>query len=443
MTDPPHQTTQVDGRTRHWRIAYGLTGLVLTALALFEVLKHGTGVWQLMVFALAPDLAFLVDARRMKQRGQMGPWAVRVYNATHHFTGPAVLGLLLVWVSTAWLVAALAWGAHIAVDRSLGFGLRDKNGSVRPIRPERHPVRWTIAGVVTVALAGGAVFEALASRSDPGRYPPPGRMVMVGGHRFHMDCIGSGGPTVVMEAGLGESSLTWSLVQPRLASTRVCSYDRAGYGWNDAGPLPRSPGREAVELHELLQAAGERPPYVLVAHSLGANVTRLFVSRYRNDVAGVVLVEPSDEVAMIRAGTPYLPIFQFGLFSFLGRIGVVRLFGSSLIPAFAEPTPAAMDRLPLLYGPRAMDTAAAELRASVDGARSVAAVTSAGAWGSLPLIVVIARQGGDPAEGKRLAALSTIGEAIVANGSGHYVQVDRPDVVIASIRRVLVLARER
>jgi pimeloyl-ACP methyl ester carboxylesterase len=182
---------------------------------------------------------------------------------------------------------------------------------------------------------------------------------------------------------------------------------------------------------------------VLVAHSLGANVTRQFVGRYRNDVAGVVLVEPSDEVAMIRAGTPYLPIFQFGLFSFLGRVGVVRLLGSSLIPAFAEPTPAAMDRLPLLYAPRAMDTAAAELRVSVDGARSVATVTSPGAWGSLPLIVVIAGEGGDPAEGKRLAALSTIGEAIVAPGSGHYVQVDRPDNVISSIRQVLALARER
>lgn len=113
-------------------------------------------------------------------------------------------------------------------------------------------------------------------------------------------------------------------------------------------------------------------------------MTRLFVSQCRNDVAAVVLVEPSDEVVMVRAGTPYIPIAQFGFFSFLGRIGVVRLLGSQLIPAFAEPTPAAMDRLPLLYGARAMDTAAAELRASVAGARSVAAVTSPGARGEPP-----------------------------------------------------------
>ena len=349
----------------------------------------------------------------------------------------------MAWVSAARLVAALAWGAHIAVERSLGSGLRDRDGSVRPIRYERHPVRWTIAGLVTVALAGGAVFEGLASRSDTERYPPPGRLLTIGGHRSHLDCTGSGEPTVVMEAGLGESSLTWSLVQPRLATSRVCSYDRAGYGWSDPGPLPRFPGREAAELHRLLQVAGERPPFVLVAHSLGANVTRLFVDRYRDDVAGVVLVEPSDEVAIVYAGTPYVPIFQFGLFSFLGRVGVVRLFGSSLIPALAQPTPAAMERLPLMYGPRTMDTAAAELRVSVHGARSVEAVTSPGAWGSLPLIVVIAGTGGDPAEGKRLAALSTIGETIVAQESGHYVQVDRPEVVLASIRRVLALAGER
>ena len=72
----------VDGRIRRRRIAYAGTGLVLAASALFEVVKHGTGVWQLVVFGLAPDLAFLVGARRMKQRGRLSPWAVRLYNAT-------------------------------------------------------------------------------------------------------------------------------------------------------------------------------------------------------------------------------------------------------------------------------------------------------------------------------------------------------------------------
>lgn len=189
----------------------------------------------------------LVLLNRYSSSSTINPWGVRLYNATQRFAGPAVLSLLTVWVSTAWLVAALAWAAHIAVDRSLGFGLRDMNGSVRPARPERHPLRWTIAGVVAVAIASGAIYEALASRSDPERYPPPGELVTVGGRGFHLDCVGSVGPTVVMEAGLGESSLTWSLVQPCLAPTRVCSYDRAGYEWSDPGPLPRSPDREDAE----------------------------------------------------------------------------------------------------------------------------------------------------------------------------------------------------
>jgi pimeloyl-ACP methyl ester carboxylesterase len=118
--------------------------------------------------------------------------------------------------------------------------------------------------------------------------------VSVGHHRLHIRCDGDGGPPVVFDAALGGSSLSWSLVQPAVARlTRTCSYDRAGFGWSDAGPLPRTASRLADELHELLRGAAVLPPYVLVGHSYGGLVMRLYAARHPNDVAGLVLIEPA------------------------------------------------------------------------------------------------------------------------------------------------------
>ena len=100
--------------------------------------------------------------------------------------------------------------------------------------------------------------------------PAPGRLVDIGGMRLHLSCAGEGGPTVVLEAALGASSISWSLVQPGLARlTRVCSYDRAGFGWSDRGPMPRTARRIASELHTLLERARVPAPYLLVGHSFG------------------------------------------------------------------------------------------------------------------------------------------------------------------------------
>lgn len=126
------------------------------------------------------------------------------------------------------------------------------------------------------------------------RHPPPGQLVDLGTHRLHLTCAGQGAPSVIFDAALGGSSLSWSLVQPAVARyTRACVYDRAGFGWSDAGPLPRTAGRIANELHALLQRANVPPPYLLVGHSFGGLVTRLFTIAHRHDVAGLVLIEPA------------------------------------------------------------------------------------------------------------------------------------------------------
>jgi pimeloyl-ACP methyl ester carboxylesterase len=424
------------------RAAHGVVGLALAAWAFVSVVGRGEGLWHIVAFAFAPDLPLLIGGGR--EKGRIGRWAVRPYNVTHRFVGPVVLAVISLGLGAAWLTGALAWAAHIALDRSLGFGLRAPDGSIRP-EPAARPVVRVLVGLAAVAVVSGGAYEAVGARSDPDRYPAPGRLVSVGAERFHLHCLGSGGPTVVMEAGLGESSLTWSLVQPEIAATtRVCSYDRAGYGWSELGPLPRTAGREAAELNELLATAGESGPYVLVAHSLGANVTRLFLGRFPDEVVGVVLVEPTDPEAVIAVGTPFIPIAQYRLSSILGRLGVVRLFGESLVPLSVgtDPPDSVIENAAVVYGPQSLSTAVEELRTSVDDARDVVAGTTPGAWDSLPLGVVIAGSGGDPAFGRKLAALSDAGALLVAQASGHYVQYDQPQIVVDAVLEVVASARQ-
>src|SRR5438067_13079709 len=150
-----------------------------------------------------------------------------------------------------------------------------------------------VLGLLVVLGLTGAIYESVAEAADMRAYPPPGRMIDVGGYRLHINCVGTGSPTVVIEAGWGDSSGAWSSwVQPGVArTTRVCTYDRAGMGYSEPGPLPRTAERFAEELHALLSNAGESGPYVLVGHSLGGLPVRVFVSTYAANVAGVVLIE--------------------------------------------------------------------------------------------------------------------------------------------------------
>src|SRR5918993_4763941 len=159
--------------------------------------------------------------------------------------------------------------------------------------------RWTkrvlvgIAGLVLVLLLAGVVFQFVVTRIDERRYPAPGELVDVSGYSLHLNCTGEAGgaPTVVMDSGLGGTVLDWQRVQPELAkSTRVCTYDRAGMGWSDPGPQPRTSRQIVSELHTLLGNAGIEGPYVLVGHSFGGVNMQLYASRHPDEVAGMVVV---------------------------------------------------------------------------------------------------------------------------------------------------------
>ena len=139
--------------------------------------------------------------------------------------------------------------------------------------------------------------------------PPPGKLVDVGGWRLHLNCAGKSegkAPTVVMEAGSGDFSVDWGLAQPEVARfARACSYDRAGAGWSELGPRPRTWRQIAYELRTALQKAGEKGPYVLVGHSLGGLLVRVYASAYPQEVAGMVLVDSAHEdTALLMNGNP-------------------------------------------------------------------------------------------------------------------------------------------
>lgn len=123
-------------------------------------------------------------------------------------------------------------------------------------------------------------------------YTRPGQLVEADGTRLNVYCTGSGSPAVVFDSGWEDWAPVWTIVQPQVAGwTRACSYDRAGAGFSDRGPLPRTSVRIADELHSALHQARIRGPYILVGNAFGGDNVRTFAERYTSEVAGLVLVE--------------------------------------------------------------------------------------------------------------------------------------------------------
>ena len=157
----------------------------------------------------------------------------------------------------------------------------------------------TLIGLLLVAVCvaiTGALYETIGRWRDTRRFHERGHLMQAGSIRMNIDCSGEGSPTVMLESGLGGPSVDWLMVQPEVAKfARVCSYDRAGYGWSDSGPKPRTSLQIAYELKRLLQAAGQQGPYVLVGHSMGGYDIRVYTGQYPTDVVGMVLVDASHE----------------------------------------------------------------------------------------------------------------------------------------------------
>lgn len=149
---------------------------------------------------------------------------------------------------------------------------------------------------IPLFIAGGFFYQTIATTFEQHAYPPPGELVDLGGYKLHMQVMGDGEYTVVLDSGMACFSLGWMLVQPEIAKfARVLSYDRAGYGWSDESPLPRTSRNIVSELHHMLKIAKVPPPYILVGHSFGGVNMRLYAATYPDEVAGIILVDSAHE----------------------------------------------------------------------------------------------------------------------------------------------------
>lgn len=150
--------------------------------------------------------------------------------------------------------------------------------------------------LIVALLLSGTAYQFISAKRDKSAFPCPGTMVDIGGYRLHFQSMGSGGPTVILDSGLGGSGLSWFLVQPEIAKfAQVVSYDRAGMGWSDPSPLPRTSQQIVEELHTLLTNANIPKPYILIGHSFGGNNVQLYAATYPDEVLGIVLVDSAHE----------------------------------------------------------------------------------------------------------------------------------------------------
>lgn len=333
-----------------------------------------------------------------------------------------------------------------------------------PIK-NRSVLRWlgySFGGFIVLILllaTIGATYESIESSRDLRLNPPPGLLVDVGGHKMHLDCGGQGTPTVLLESGLSNDWLVWFRVQPAISKlTRVCSYDRAGLGFSDPRPDQQSDSRNiAHNLHTLLANSGVDPPYVLVGHSIGGIHIRVFQNLYPADVVGMVLVDSGHPDQEKRVPPEMRKLqsrlyFEWKLWGLAVPLGLPRLRG---VCGGGPLEIRAMQRTVECRW-QAVKASEAEEKAS-DASADEGRHT--GSLGSMPLVVLSrdpekgAAPGLVPPELSRrfedqwvemqeeLVRLSTNGSRVVATESTHYVQLDRPDLVIAAIRKVVDEAR--
>ena len=316
------------------------------------------------------------------------------------------------------------------------------------------------AALLLISLGGLLTAFAAAAPDDPAPPPAPGKLVDIGGRRLHLHCTGSGSPAVIVENGSSGFSIDFALVQPEIAKfTKICTYDRAGHAWSEAGPARWTVEQTIDDLHLLLRKAGIKPPYVLVGASLGGIYTRAYQRRYPDEVVGLVLDDPtSDE------GLGYRVDGKDKLIHEMSAQDMRKNFEPLLRKGWRQEAPAAVeephDRLPKeLQG--AWLWAARKFVADNDVYQ---ALISAESWrqefialrnerlrqkhslGDLPLIVLGRKQSDWEKRQQHLAELkelSSAGKLVIAKDSGHEIHLYRPELVVQAIKEVVTTIRDK
>ncbi len=314
-------------------------------------------------------------------------------------------------------------------------------------------------------------------------YAPPGKLVDVGGYRLHLNCTGKTEPTIVLIPGGGDFSFDWGLVQPKLSViARVCSYDRPGFAWSDPGPTPRTMKQEAYELHTLLNAAQLKPPYVLVGHSLGGLIARVYAEQYPTEVAGIALVDPTHEdttlifqgkLVRVRDGAKGIPVPDIQTMKTsppkpaaaqdIEQFAVnQKMFGAPKTEPPFDKLPEWTQTMRLWYRSQPPRTAAgSDYWAEELQEMYVTRAKTPYQLGEKPLVVILPKpDSGNPPPGisadewkrvseeKRqqklgLTNLSRNSKLLIAKSSGHHIQLDEPDFLTDAVFLVVDAIRRR
>lgn len=313
--------------------------------------------------------------------------------------------------------------------------------------------------VVGLILSSG--YQALATSLDLKTYPAPGRLIDVGGHRLHVHCTGQGEPVVVMEAGMTGWSTDWVLVQPEIAkTTRVCTYDRAGYGWSETGPQPRDSRQVATELHTLLAKAGIDDNIILVGHSLGGLFAQYYARTYTRQITGLVLIDSVHPEQSMRMKQSVREEYEVNLqrLTLLSRIlapaGILRLAHQSET-VIADKLPGEYRKMvrSVGYQSKAYQALHAEMAAFQ---QSQSEVRDAEPLPNIPFVVLSSGtvQGFPPGFSgdymkhfwdelqSELGKQATIPQ-IIAHRSGHYIHIDEPGLVVESILGIVNVIRQK
>lgn len=317
-----------------------------------------------------------------------------------------------------------------------------------------------ICACLPFALATAA--HAAVPQTIPDDYARPAtRVAIAPGRRLDLRCQGKGAPTVVLEAGAHADSSTWFRVQPLLATfTRVCAYDRAGYGFSDPGPLPRDLDADVDDLHALIHRAGLSTPVVLVGHSLGSNIARLYAQRHPGDVAALVLVDPpAQDVAAFAPGWARdEQALDKQRFAFIRACEAAAEKGTLAEPpserCLAGDDPLAGTKvnaamLAWKSRPAFWRTLLSELQdnagvfekpvsgAESHGAKPVIVLSASDTYADAPARMRAALDAARAKTQARIAATSSRGRLIRVAHSSHDIQLDRPEAVVDAVKRVV------
>lgn len=286
------------------------------------------------------------------------------------------------------------------------------------------------AATVTMALTGtGAIYQAIESLTDKRTYLAPGELLDVDGQKLHLLSMGQGGPTVVLEAGMGSLSIQWAWIQPEIAQfTRVVSYDRAGLGWSESDKQPHDARHVAQQLHALLSKADIAGPYVLVGHSLGGLFVRMYASLYPDEVLGMVLLDPSHPDQWQRLPPADVRGFMsmkrmMTIAPLLARLGVARMTGMLQPPLDGLPARQQAEAKAFFASTGHVEGMRADILSMEE---SMAQVRTVGGLGERPLSVISVGSPAGPmlrtiqAMHTELASLSSRSTHRIVEGADHF-----------------------